>query len=398
FVAYQTAYLKCHYPVEYLSALLSSVSDNKDQTQLYIEEAQKYGIKVLPPDINKSYLEYTPDGDNIRFGLAAIKGVGAPVVEAIIKERDENGEFTSIFDYCKRVDVKCINKKSLEGLIKAGAFSTIEKSRKQLFENIEHIVDVTSKEAKDRAMGQVSLFAAAGGSDNFVNVQYQLTGSDDEYSEKEIQEFEKEFLGFYVTSHPLFSLRDKMQFLMTHRVAELLECKEEQEVTLCGLITATRQIPTKKDPTKFLRFVTLEDLTGKVDCVCFHKKLLDLAEILVPDNKVVITGKVQHRGENQISILIDSAKAVETSNLVTVNLKREIKYEELCAIKDVLAQHHGDDPVMFKLPEKEGYSPKILTSPVFWVSTSNELVNNINKVFPDTLNVTIRSLDEPLEV
>lgn len=114
FVAYQTAYLKCHFPVEYLSALLSSVSDNKDQTQLYIEEAQKYGIKVLPPDINHSYLEYTPDGENIRFGLAAIKQVGEPVVEAIIKEREENGEFSSIFDFCKRVDAKFVNKNRLK--------------------------------------------------------------------------------------------------------------------------------------------------------------------------------------------------------------------------------------------------------------------------------------------
>lgn len=398
FVAYQTAYLKCHYPVEYLSALLSSVSDNKDQTQLYIEEAQKYGIKVLPPDINKSFLEYTPDGDNIRFGLAAIKQVGEPVVEAIIKERTENGEFTSIFDFCKRVDAKFVNKKSLEGLIKAGAFSNIEKSRKQLFDNIEHILDVTSKEAKDRAMGQVSLFSALGGDDDFANVQYQLVGSDAEYTEKEIQMFEKEFLGFYVTSHPLFSLRDKMQFLMTHRISELAEVKEEEEVTICGLVTATRQIPTKKDPTKFLRFVTVEDLTGKVDCVCFHKKLLEFGDMLQQENKVVITGRVQHRGEDQISILIENVKSVENSNIVTVNLKKEVKYEELCGIKNILAKHHGDDPVMFKLPEVDGYSAKILTSPMFWVSSTNDLVNHMRQIFPNEVDVSIRSLDQPLEV
>ena len=398
FVAYQTAYLKCHFPVEYLSALLSSVSDNKDQTQLYIEEAQKYGIKVLPPDINKSYLEYTPDGENIRFGLAAIKQVGEPVVEAIIKEREENGEFSSIFDFCKRVDAKFVNKKSLEGLIKAGAFSNIEKSRKQLYDNIEHILDVTSKEAKDRAMGQVSLFAALGNNDDFVNVQYQLTGSEQEYSDKEIQQFEKEFLGFYVTSHPLFSIRDKMQFLMTHRVSELAECKEEEEVTICGLVTATRQIPTKKDPTKFLRFVTLEDLTGKVDCVCFHKKLLEFGDLLQQENKVVITGKVQHRGEDQISLLIDNVKSVENSNIVTVKLNKEVNYQELCGIKNILAKHHGDDPVMFKLPPINGYSTKILTSPMFWVSSTNDLVNNIKQIFSTDVDISIQSMDQPLEV
>ena len=379
FVAYQTAYLKCHYPVEYLSALLSSVSDNKDQTQLYIEEAQKYGIKVLPPDINHSYLEYAPDGDNIRFGLAAIKQVGEPVVEAIIKEREANGEFKSIFDFCKRVDAKFVNKKSLEGLIKAGAFSNIEKSRKQLYDNIEHILDVTSKEAKDRAMGQVSLFAAMGAD--------------------QIQLFEKEFLGFYVTSHPLSTIRDKLPFLMTHKISEISETPNDKYVTICGLVTATRQIPTKKDPTKFLRFVTLEDLTGKVDCVCFHKKLLEFGDLLQQDNKVVITGRVQHRGEEgQVSVLIENVKSVENSNIVTLSLKKDVKYEELCGIKNILAKHHGDDPVMFKLPPTDGYSTKILTSPTFWVNSTNDLVNHMKQFFPNEVDVSIRSLDQPLEV
>ena len=398
FVAYQTAYLKCHYPVEYLSALLSSVSDNKDQTQLYIQEANKLGIKVLPPDINKSYLEYAPDGANIRFGMAAIKQVGAPVVEAIIKERDENGEFKSIFDFCKRVDAKYVNKKSLEGLIKAGAFSNIEKSRKQLFENIEHILDVTSKEAKDKAMGQVSLFATMGEDSDFANVQYQLLGSDEEYSDRDIQLFEKEFLGFYVTSHPLFTIRDKMQFLTTHSIIGLEKVEEDGVATICGLITATRQIPTKKDPTKFLKFVTIEDLTGKVDAVCFHKKLLDYGEVLQQDNKVVVTGKVQHRGENQISLLIDSVKPVDNANIVTIKLLDEIKYEELCGIKNILANYHGDDPVMFKLPEVNGYSARIMTSPIFWVSTTNDFINNVKKIFPNRVDISVSSLDKPMTV
>ena len=398
FVAYQTAYLKCHYTVEYLSALLSSVADNKDQTQFYIEEAHRYGIKVLPPDINKSYLEYAPDGENIRFGMAAIKGVGEPVCNAIIKERDGNGEFKNIFDFCKRVDAKYVNKKSLEGLIKAGAFANIEKSRKQLFENIEHILDVTSKEAKDRAMGQVNLFAAAGIEEDFSDAQYQLLGSDEEYTDKELQEFEKEFLGFYVTSHPLFSLRDKMQFLITHKISELNEVKEDDLVTICGLITATRQIPTKKDPSKFLRFVTLEDLTGKVDCVCFHKKLLEYGDFLEADNKVVITGRLQHRGEDQLSVVIENAKSVDNANIVTVSLLEEVKYEELCGIKNILAKHHGDDPVMFKLPEVEGYSTRIMTSPIFWVKSTNDLVRNLKDVFPSKVSVEIDSLDKPLTV
>lgn len=162
FVAYQTAYLKCHYPIEYLASLLTSVSGDQEKTQLYIEEAQKNGIKVMPPDINKSYAEFTPDGNDIRFGLASIKQVGEGVVESIIQEREENGDFTSIYDFCKRADSKCCNKKTLEGLIKAGAFANIEKSRKQLMDNIEYITATASKEAKAKESGQGSLFDMLG--------------------------------------------------------------------------------------------------------------------------------------------------------------------------------------------------------------------------------------------
>ena len=175
------------------------------------------------------------------------------------------------------------------------------------------------------------------------------------------------------------------------------EQQEEAEVTICGLITATRQIPTKKDPSKYLRFITLEDLTGKVDCVCFHKKLQEYGDILVQDEKVIITGKVQHRGEDSISVLIESVKSVDNANIVTVNLKKEVKYEELCGIKNILAKHHGDDPVMFKLPPVNGYSTRILTSPIFWVSSSNDLVYHLQSVFPDEVEVSVRSLDQPLE-
>ena len=189
FVAYQTAYLKCHYPVEYLSALLSSVSSDSEKTQLYIEEALKKGIKVLPPDINTSYATFTPDENNIRFGLASIKQVGEAVIEEIIREREENGPYKSIYDYIKRTDVKCSNKKTLEGLIKAGAFSSIEKSRKQLMENIEYITATASKEAKTKASGQCSLFDMLG--QEAADSIFQLAGSDEEYDARTIQNFEK---------------------------------------------------------------------------------------------------------------------------------------------------------------------------------------------------------------
>jgi len=390
FVAYQTAYLKCHYTVEYLSSLLSSVSDRQDQTQLYIEEAQKHGIKILPPDVNKSYLEYTPDGNDIRFGLAAIKQVGVAVCEAIIKEREENGDFKNIFDFCKRLDQKYVNKKSLEGLIKAGAFSNIEKSRKQLLNNLEYILSSTARASKEKAMGQVSLFSALPDNNEFESAQFKLGGSDEEYPDKQIQQFEKEFLGFYVTSHPLFSIRKNLPFLMTHKISQLKNMKEKEMATICGLLTSTRKIPTKKDPTKFVIIATIEDLTDKVEVVGFNKIVQEYGDFLVPENKVIISGKVQHRDENSTSLLIDSVKPVENSNLVTIVLNQELKYEELCGVKDILAKFHGSDPVMFKIPET---NDKILTSSTFWVNATNDLKSAIDNVFNEKVAVSIKSMD-----
>ena len=394
FVAYQTAYLKCHYPVEYLSELLTSVAGDQEKTQAYIEEAQKYGIKVLPPDINKSFSEYSPDGHNIRFGLASIKQVGEGVVSEIIKEREENGEFTSIYDFIKRVDTKCSNKRALEGLIKSGAFSSIEKSRKQLIENLDYIVSTASKEAKEKESGQASLFDMLGDTAAVDSAKFTLGGSDEEYDPREIQIFEKEFLGFYVTSHPLSTIRDKLPFLMTHKISQIPNIDNDKSVTICGLVTATRQIPQKSDPTKFIRFVTIEDLTGKIDTLAFNSKIADYGDLLQNEQRIIVSGKVSRRSDDEPPIiLIDTVKPVDNTNIFTVELKDEFKYEEIVLLKQMLCKYKGSDPVMLKLPDLTGDS-KILTSSMFWVNTSNDLVNTINKSFGDRVAVTVKSMDK----
>lgn len=391
-IAYQTAYLKTHYTVEYLSALLSSVANDQDKTQAYIEEALKYGMKVLPPDINKSYSEFTPDENNIRFGLASIKQVGEIVVEAIINEREENGPFESIYDFCKRVDSKCSNKRVMEGLIKAGAFSNIEKSRKQLLENIEYIVSTANKETQARDLGQCSLFDGG----ECAAPQFKLAGTDEEFDDKQIQSFEKEFLGFYVTSHPLSSIRDKLPFLMTHKISDLKEIADGKMVTICGLITSVKQIPTKKDPTKFIKFITIEDLTGKIEVVCFSKKQVEYDPYLQSEQKIIISGKVSRRDEENVSLILETAKPVENSNIFTLELLEEISYEELIALKDLLFKHNGSDPVVIKVSSGED-DVKIISSSIFWVNSSNDLVNSIKKHFPKKVGVSVKSLDEKSE-
>lgn len=387
FVAYQTAYLKTHYTVEYLSALLSSVAGDQDKTQAYIEEALKYGIKVLPPDINKSYAEFTPDEKNIRFGLASIKQVGEIVVEAIINEREAGGLFESVYDFCKRVDSKCSNKRVLEGLIKAGAFSNVEKSRKQLLENLEYIVSTANREAQAKELGQCSLFEGVCDAPEFT-----LAGTDEEFDDKQIQSFEKEFLGFYVTSHPLSSIRDKLPFLMTHKISDVMEVPNDKMVTICGLITSIKQMPTKKDPTKFIKFATVEDLTGKIEVVCFSNKHLEYDDFLQSERKVIISGRVSRRDEASVSVILDNVKPVENSNIFTLEILEEITYEELVALKDILVTYNGSDPVIIKVQSNDE-PVKIISSSIFWVNSSNDLINSIKKNFSKKVAVSFKSLD-----
>lgn len=395
FVAYQTAYLKAHYPVEYMSALLSSVSSDQEKTQLYIGECQKMGIKVLAPDVNKSNAKFTPDGDNIRFGLASIKNVGEGVIELIEKEREtQEGEFKSLYDFCTRIDYKSYNTRTLESLIKSGAFSNIEKSRKQLIENLEPLIASAKRQSEAKSLGQASLFAGMTTSTGVDLDTYTLTGSDEEFDDKQVQAFEKEYLGFYVTSHPLSSIIDKLPFLTTHNIAELKDMPNDKPVTICGLLTQVRQIPTKKDPTKFLKAGIIEDLTGKVEFVAFHKTLINYNSFIDSEKKVILSGKVQKRDEDQYNIIVDSVKPVDNSSIVTISLKGEMKFEELVGLKDVLAHFKGGDPLVMSVKEPDGTDARILCDSHFWVEASNDLVYAVNNNFAQKVDIAIKSLDE----
>lgn len=387
YVAYQTAYLKAHYPVEYMCAVLSSVADNQDKTQQYISQCKDIGIEILPPDINKSHSAFTPDGKNIRFGLASVKNVGASIIDAVEKER-ENGDFHSLFDFCTRVEPKCLNKKTLESLIKCGAFSNLEKSRKQLFENIEHIVYQAQKINERKASGQVSLFAGLSENTQDLDIPtFELTGDGSEYSDSEIQQFEKELLGFYVTSHPLESLRAKLPYLTTNNIADIEEMPNDKPLTVCGLLSLVVQKPTRKDPTKFIKTGFIEDLTGKIEFVAFPKTLMQYNSFLNSEAKVIINGKIQRR-EDQVNIIVDSVKPIENTNLMTLTMKKEFAYEELIYLKEVLHKFIGDDPVII-----EANNQRVLLGPNNWVSSSNDLRYQLNQNFREGLEIDIKSLD-----
>jgi len=387
FLAYQTAYLKAHYPVEYMSALLSSVSSNQDKIQQYIVECQKMGMEVLPPDINKSGSDFTPDRNNIRFGLASVKNVGEGVVEQVVKGREAE-EYKNFYDFCTKIELKQFNKRTLESLIKAGAFVSIEKSRKQLLENFDSALNKAIRENEAKASGQMNLFAmmAGGNAPAFV-----LSGSpDEEFPDSEIQGFEKDLLGFYVTSHPLSNIKDQLPFLTTHNVSELSEIREGALVTICGLISSVRLITTKTG--KMLKVGTLEDLTGTVEFVAYSEILNKFGEFLEPESKVIIGGKLQHRGDEEISVsvMINNVSKVENCNIVNINLSEKMKFEEVIALKDLLISHKGTDPVVFNIGDN-GSAVKILASSNYWVQSNDDLQNIIKNHFNS--DIEICSLD-----
>ena len=379
FIAYQTAYLKAHYPVEWMAANLTSQANNQEKTQAYILQCQALGIEVLPPDINKSDADFTPDGDNIRFGLASIKNVGRGVVEEIMELRKEK-EFESLYDYCTRMDGRGVNKLTLEALIKVGAFSRIEKSRKQLIENLERInKDVAQRKSSHKA-GQVSLFESAGIDAQEIGLPtFELLGSSEEYKDTEIQQFEHDLMGIYVTSHPLSSIKDTIKYLTTDTISEIIQAPEkDKQVTICGLLSQVISKPTRKDSSKILKIGTIEDLSGgRIEFVSFPKITEQFSSILNNDEKVIMTGRINVREGGELNISVNEVQPVQNVNLVTIKMLQHFEFEENEYLKELLSKYGGKSPVVIDFEDHE--SPKfdkrakILRKKRHWVNHDSDL-------------------------
>ena len=398
FVAYQTAYLKAHYPVEFMCAMLTSVADKQEKTQQYILQCQAQGIEVLAPDINKSNSQFTPDGNNIRFGLASIKNVGEAVIEQIEQER-ANKPFESFYDFCSRVDFKCLNKRTLESLIKAGAFSCIEKSRKQLLENIDGVVEFVQNAAKAKSSGQVSLFASLSGeTQEELNIPtFQMQGNpDEEFSDSQIQLFEKELMGIYVTSHPLGSIKNTLKYITTQTISDILENpKQDEVVTICGLLSQIVQKPTKKDPSKFIKTGIVEDLTSRIGVVAFPKIVESYGALIESEQKVILKAKVNVRDE-EINLAINEVKPIEQVSLVTLKHLKRFEAEENILLKELLAKHKGENPVVidFEAPDEFDNMKRfqLLTNNHLWISLNSDFEKELKSNFKDKLEIEVQSL------
>jgi DNA polymerase-3 subunit alpha len=320
YVTYQTAYLKANYPVEYMAALLSSVSGDQDKVQRYIANCRNMGIDVLPPDINSSGEDFTPRGRQILFGLAAIKNLGAGPITAILQARREGGAFTSLADLCSRLDSRSLNKKALEALIQTGALDLLEPNRHQLMHDLDVTMDWASRRAKEQASGQGNLFDLLGGNSNESFDLAPTTSRVPDYSSQEKLHLEKELLGFYISDHPLSGVSRSAKLMAPINLCDIPDSTEVKMVTAIALIVDIKDVITKKgEPMAILQ---LEDLTGNTEAVVFPKMYSKVKPLLHKDKRVMVWGKIDRRDE-QTQLIIEDMQSIESVKMVKIELTKE---------------------------------------------------------------------------
>lgn len=342
-IAYQTAYLKEHHPVEFMAALLSSEMGNTDKIVKYINDCRGMGITVLPPDVNRSGPDFTVDDGRIRFGLAAVKNVGLSAIESIIQARGSEGEFTSVYDFCRKVDLRKVNKRVIEGLVRCGAFDTSGVARSRMVEALDKAMESGGQAARDKESGQVSMFGMFGPAEDAPVVEEYPAIP--EWSEKERLSSEKDALGFYITGHPLARYEKEVSRFAQNNTAELSEVPNERDVSIAGIINAFTTKVTKKGDK--MAILTVEDLQGMVEVVVFPDLYKDVGELLsTEDDPLLISGTLD-KSEQTPKIKatkIEPLHAVLEKMTSRVDIKitaTGASPEDLMKLREVVLQHKG---------------------------------------------------------
>ncbi|MFQ5792198.1 MAG: DNA polymerase III subunit alpha, partial [Acidobacteriota bacterium] len=306
-VAYQTAYLKAHFPAEFMAATLSSEMGNSKRVVVLIDECRRMGVPVLPPDVNESYADFVVTDEGIRFGLGAVKNVGRNAIESIVEARLRGGRFRDLFDFCTRVDLHLVNKKVLESLIQAGAFDSVEGHRAQLMEVLDLVVSYAQRASSSHAHGQTTIFDSA--ADGDATPEFPPMPHVRRWSSSEALAREKSMLGFYVSGHPLSKYEDDVRALASTSLDKLDDLKDGQRVTVCGIVTDCRRITDRQK--RPMSFVTLEDFSGQAEVLVFADPYSKYRDLLEPDQMVVVVGRTSTREEEEPKILCDQVLALE---------------------------------------------------------------------------------------
>ena len=354
-VAYQTAYLKANYPVEFMAALLTSEMGNTDKTVRYIEECRQMGVEILPPDVNESPSTFGVVKGKIRFGLVAVKNLGETAIQSILNARLSGGKFTSVHDFCERVDLRLVNKRVIESLIKCGAFDSLGYRRSQLMATVDQAMEAASAVLRDRTKGQASLLDVLGGGAWQAGTPEVPDIS--EWSHTQRLAAEREILGFYLTGHPLSEYEALRTRYATVTSDELSSLKDKQTASLCGIIAAVKEISTKNGDR--MAFVTLEDLQGSVELIAFpdlyRSKMLDL----VKENPVLVRGQVDI-GEEVVKLLLTDVQPLSSlqgrpAAELEISLRDEaLTGEVLRQIRSTATDFRGSLPLRLRLQLDSG--------------------------------------------
>ncbi len=385
-VTFQTAYLKAHFPTEFMAALLTSEMGNMDKMVGYFTDCRELGITILPPDVNESQKNFNVVDQSIRFGLAAIKNVGGAAVELIIASREADGAFSSFLDFCTRIDLQKVNKRVLEGLIKVGAFDSVKAVRAQLMAEMDSILEEASAIQRERELGQTNLFAAFD-----EKPAASSTGSTwarplpqvQEWSQEQLLQYERQLTGFYITAHPLTMHTEAIRLLSTHHTGNLHEAPEGKEVKLCGVIGHIKGTTTKKGDR--MAYVQIEDLQGLVEVIVFPELFKKSEEFIVADAVIYITGTVDKMdtGSRIKATKLEplhtwQAKAVKR---VTLRVKEHPDTRvNLPELQEVLRKHPGSAPISFQFQLSSNLEADSTPIPDLTVSPSEHLVNDVERI------------------
>ncbi|HEY9186799.1 MAG TPA: DNA polymerase III subunit alpha [Ignavibacteria bacterium] len=383
-IAYQTAYLKANYPTEFMTANLSNEIGDTDKIVLFIDDCRKLNIKVLPPDVNESDIGFTCVNNEIRFGLEAIKNVGENAVREIIAARNKYGKFQDLFHFCEKVDLRVVNKKTIESLILAGAMDSLGTNRSQMFNSIERAIQYGQNKKEEELRGQESLFS--GGTNDKKKVVldtapvYQDIGDDWGFFEKLSKE--KSVLGFYLSAHPLDNYRNEIEFFNNIHLANPDELQYIDKVKVFGVVTDFKTKIDKKGNT--MAFFSIEDFSGKGECIIFSDAYNRYKDLIHIDAIIGVIGKGESAG-NKVRVFVDEVitlQKLNSSQYVSINIFPELLTEkEILQCKKILESHSGKCPVLLKILNGSANNDKLYRSRKYFVTISDELISSLKKIF-----------------
>ncbi len=370
-IAYRTAWLKAHHPKEYMAALISSVMNTKDKVPFYVNACHDLAIDVLPPDVNTSMIDFAVVEGKIRFGLNAVKNVGESACRAIVRAREEGGQFASIWDFTERVDPQVVNKRALESLVKCGGLDSTGAPRRGMLDVLEQALAWGQKQQSDKLLGQGSIFDLGEPAGDAAPRHHPAIPAGEEFDKNDLLKLEKETLGLYVSEHPLTAIRDQLRRKTDCTLNELERRRDGEIVTVGGIVSSLKQLTTKRGEP--MVFATLEDVTGPCEVVAFNSVYQQARDLLLQDRVLIVKGRIDHKQQGETKLVALEVTAFEaTPERREVRLKVDARIASAGVVRELAAlvkDFPGEAPVYVDLVTSMGsklleLGPKYRVHPV----------------------------------